>query len=183
MTAGYPRHVEISLLGERDESAQYSLKEQHAGEAEQSRQESRPPGFVRQCVGTGIHPARFGCRPRPSRSPHEVAPIQPQVHRHERDGPRQRRLMPGVRRHQSGPRQGTRGGGSHADENRAPDDGEAKPESIDESHRAALLEWLSVRPDVRASTAASHATATLFAGQGRASAERPRQRTHNPEEG
>ncbi len=54
----------------------------------------------------GHSSARFGCRPRPSRSPHEVAPIQPQVHRHERDGPRQRLLMLGVRRHQSGPRQG-----------------------------------------------------------------------------
>ena len=43
--------------------------------------------------------------------------------------------MPGVRRHQSGPWQSARGGGSHADENRAPDDGEAKPKSIDESHR------------------------------------------------
>jgi hypothetical protein len=55
--------------------------------------------------------------------------------------------MPGVCRHQSGPRQGTRGGGSHPDENRAPDDGHAKPTSIDESHYVALVQWLSVLPN------------------------------------
>jgi hypothetical protein len=102
----------------------------------QSRHKSQAPGFVRQWVSTGIRPARGGCRLRPSRTPHEVAPIQPQVNRHERDGPR-RRLIPGVRRHHGGPRQGTGGGGRDADEDRPPKHREARPQSIDERHCAA----------------------------------------------
>ena len=105
----------------------------------QSRHQSQAPGFCRQCVGTGIRTARVGCRLRPSRAPHEVAPIHPEVHRHDRDGPRQRRLIPGVRRHHGGPRQGTGGRGSDADEDRAPKDREARPKSIDERHSAAVV--------------------------------------------
>jgi hypothetical protein len=49
-------------------------------------------------------------------------------------------------RHQSGPRHGTRASGGHADEKRAREDGEAKPDSIAERHCAALVQWQSVPP-------------------------------------
>jgi hypothetical protein len=48
---------------------------------------------------------------------------------------------------------GARGGDSHADENRAQDDGDAKPKSIDESHCAAQLppfEFLQISLVLRA---------------------------------
>ena len=58
--------VEITLLRQGDEAAQYALEEQDSAEAEQSSQQGEAPGLVGHRVRTRVCPAGFAGRSRPS---------------------------------------------------------------------------------------------------------------------
>ena len=105
--------VKILLLGQPNQPAQHPLQQHHADEADHAGEQRRAPHLVGERVAAGAHAPQLGRGLRPSGTADEVAPIRPQIDRHDWHRPRPRRCVPGVGAGQPGPWHGT--GRSHGD--------------------------------------------------------------------